>query len=128
MSLSVYLSRRRLLSYDEGKTHIDDNEELYWANITHNLVKMADQTVLYLAIWNPTELLKANDKHKVEVKAKDIIPHLEIGLSQLKKDPFYYQKFNPKNGWGNYEVFVSFVGKYLNACKEYPESDVRVSS
>lgn len=125
MSLNVYLSQRKFLSYDEGKTYIDEYEELYWANITHNLVKMADQTVLYLALWNPAELVKSKDKNKV--KAKDIIPHLEIGLLQLKKAPFYYQKFNPKNGWGTYEFLISFVEKYLNACKEYPESDVSVS-
>ena len=123
MSLNLYLSNKIYLSYDEGKTYIESEEQVYWANITHNLVKMADQTVLYLAIWCPNELLDT----KSEIKAKDIIDFLKIGLIKLKEDPNSFKKFNPQNGWGTYEILVDFVEKYLDACKEHPESVVGVS-
>jgi hypothetical protein len=44
----------------------------------------------------------------------------------LKDNPERYKEFNPENGWGNYEVLVGFVSKYLDACYEYPDSDVEV--
>ena len=45
MSLDVYLNRKRYLSYDEGKTYTEDNENVYWANITHNLGKMVKRNL-----------------------------------------------------------------------------------
>ena len=123
MSLNVYLTKKTPLYYYEGEPYFDKFDELYWANITHNLVKMADQTVLYLAIWCPNELLE----NKSEIKAKDIIDFLKIGLRKLKEDPNNFKKFNPKNGWGTYEVLVNFVEKYLSACEKYPEANVEVS-
>ena len=37
----------------------------------------------------------------------------------------YFEQFNSDNGWGMYEHFVPFVEKYLNACKENPESYIQ---
>lgn len=106
MSLDVYLSKIQ-------KT------EIYEANITHNLKEMADRAGIYLAIWRPEEL---NIK-----KAKYLIPYIENGLLKLKSDPEYYKQFNPKNGWGNYDIFVSFLEKYLKACIENEEAEIDVS-
>jgi len=119
MSLDVYLTRPRWISYDEGKTHIRDDEEVYDANITHNLGSMAAEAGIYKALWRPEEIAKE--------KASDIIELLEIGLADLKARPEHFEKFNSSNGWGMYEHFVPFVEKYLNACKEYPESIIEIS-
>lgn len=139
MSLDVYLNRKRYLSYDEGKTYTEDTEQVYWANITHNLNTMAAEAGIYEALWRPHRLkegynISEND-HQAEWKfeeenttlAKDIIPLLEKGLSDLKTRPEYFEKFNSPNGWGMYEHFVPFVEKYLEACKEYPDAIIEVS-
>lgn len=139
MSLDVYLNRKRYLSYDEGKTYTEDTEQVYWANITHNLNTMAGEAGIYEALWRPHRLkegynISEND-HQAEWKfeeentslAKDIIPLLEKGLSDLKTRPEYFEKFNSPNGWGMYEHFVSFVENYLEACKEYPDAIIEVS-
>jgi hypothetical protein len=139
MSLDVHLNRKRYLSYDEGKTYVEDSEELYWANITHNLGTMADKAGIYEALWRPHRLKEGYNipegDNEAEWKfeeenvstAKDIIPILEKGLADLKARPKYFEQFNSSNGWGMYEHFVPFVEKYLEACKEYPDAIVGVS-
>ena len=119
MSLDVYLNRKRYLSYDEGKTYTEDTEQVYWANITHNLNKMAGEAGIYEALWRPEEIGKT--------KASEIVELLEKGLVDLKARPEYFETFNSPNGWGMYEHFVPFVEKYLEACKEYPDAIIEVS-
>ena len=119
MSLNVYLTRTKWVSYDEGKTQKKEEETVYDANITHNLNKMASEAGIYKALWRPEEIGRE--------KASDIIELLEIGLADLKARPEHFEEFNSPNGWGMYEHFVPFVEKYLNACKEYPECLIEVS-
>jgi hypothetical protein len=119
MSLDVQLIRKVYLSYDEGKTYIEkEEEELYWANITHNLNKMAAEADIYQALWRPEEINST--------KAKNIMKLLEKGLKNLKSRPEYFEQFNSSNGWGLYENFVPFVENYLKACKEFPNADIYV--
>lgn len=139
MSLDVYLTRKKWVSYDEGKTQTEENEEVYWANITHNLGKMADEAGIYEALWRPHRLKEGynipESDHQAEWKfeeenkttAKDIIPLLEKGLADLKARPEHFEKFNSPNGWGMYKHFVPFIEKYLEACKEYPDAVIEVS-
>ena len=119
MSLDVYLSRKKYVSYEKRAEPVEEMEELYWANITHNLGKMAKEAGIYKALWRPGEINA--------VKAKDIIEIVEVGLTDLKSRPEYFKKFNSPNSWGMYEHFVPFVERYLNALKEYPESLIKVS-
>jgi hypothetical protein len=119
MSLDVYLTRKKWVSYDEAKTHTEENEEVYWANITHNLGKMAAEAGIYEALWRPEEIGKT--------KASEIVELLEKGLADLKARPEHFETFNSPNGWGMYEHFVPFVEKYLEACKEYPDAVIEVS-
>lgn len=119
MSLDVSLFRKYHISYDGGKTLEEKEESVYDANITHNLGDMADKAGIYYALWQPEEIGKS--------KAKDIIELLEKGLTDLKARPEYFEQFNSPNRWGMYENFVPFVEKYLEACKEYPETDIYVS-
>lgn len=119
MSLDVCLTRKKWVSYDECKTHIEENEQVYWANITHNLGKMAGEAGIYEALWRPEEIGKT--------KASEIVELLEKGLADLKERPKHFEKFNSPNGWGMYEHFVPFVEKYLEACKEYPDTIIEVS-
>lgn len=95
------------------------SDEVYSANITHNLGKMADEAGIYELLWRPDEV--------GITKAKDLIEPLKEGLLKLKEKPDYFNKFNASNGWGLYKHFVPFVENYLNACIQYPEADVNVS-
>jgi len=119
MSLDVYLTRKKWVSYDEGKTYTEENEEVYWANITHTLNTMAEMAGIYKALWTPEEINK--------IKAGEIVELLEKGLADLKARPTYFEKFNSPNGWGMYEHFIPFVEDYLKACKEYPDALIYVS-
>lgn len=92
---------------------------VFEANITHNLADMAIKAGLYKALWRPDE--------NNFVLAEDIIHILEKGLAKLKAKPAYYKKFNPKNGWGDYDNLVSFVEKYMNACEENPKLLIQIS-
>ena len=136
MSLDVILYRNYLVSYDEGKTLEPKREEVYSANITHNLGKMASEAGLYEALWRPHRLKPGydipEDDHKAEweyednnpVRAHEIIEIIEKGLADMKARPKHYEKFNSPNGWGLYKHFVPFIEKYLAALKEFPETQV----
>jgi hypothetical protein len=106
LSLDVYLTATR-------------PTEVYEANITHNLGKMAREAGIYEALWRPEEI--GIDK------AEQLIEPLTVGLEKLKADPAHYEQFNSPNGWGMYEHFVPFVENYLEACKNNPDAYITVS-
>ena len=97
----------------------DESNEVYSANITHNLTGMAAAAGIYEPLWRPEEV--------GITKAVQLIEPLMLGLVMLKADPVKFSAFNATNGWGLYKHFVPFVEKYLQACREYPTATVRVS-
>lgn len=115
MSLNVYLNP----VCPKCGHHIENATPLFSANITHNLCKMADEAGIYECVWRPDE---------IEIKnAAQLIPMLERGLKSLTSMPNHFGMFEPENGWGTYEGFVSFLESYLNACRESPEAWIEVS-
>lgn len=96
-----------------------DVDEVYSDNITHNLNRMAGEAGIYEALWRPEELGITT--------AGQLIQPLTDGLALLQSEPARFQAFNPSNGWGSYEGLVSFVARYLEACREYPTALVRTS-
>lgn len=121
MSLDVYLKNPNPVKEIcwECNSEYEKFEELYSANITHNLGEMASKAGIYYALWRPEE--------KGWKTAGDIIDVLEKGLKKLKSKPKYFEKFNAENGWGMYKHFVPFVEEYLKACKANPEAIIEVS-
>jgi hypothetical protein len=124
MSLDVYLHGEPELYECEcpdcGHKHLATlSTSLFDANITHNLNKMADAAGIYEALWRP-------DEHGF-VRARDIIPILERGLTQMEEEPRRFQQFDSSNGWGTYDDFVPWVRRYLQACREWPDAYIRVS-
>lgn len=119
MSLWVSLNQKASehCGCPECKGHVP--EEVFDANITHNLTEMADEAGIYQAIWRPEEI----GAHE----ASDIIPILEVGLAKMKAEPERFQQFNSSNGWGLYEDFVPWVESYLNACIANPDAVIEVS-
>ena len=131
MSLDVYLK-------NNSCPHCGRSDEGYWANITHNLCKMAEEAGIYEALWRPHRLKPEYDvpdeDYKAEwafedqctVLANEIITPIEKGLQDLKARPDHFKQFDASNGWGTYEQFVPWVEEYLNACKLSPNAKVEV--
>ncbi len=92
--------------------------DVYSANITHNLGKMACAANLYDYLWDVEE--------KGIKTAEQLIEPLTHGLSLLNSNPEKFKYYNPSNGWGNYEVLVNFVTDLIEACKQYPQASVSV--
>jgi hypothetical protein len=97
----------------------DEDGEVYWRNITHNLGKMASEAGLYEAMWRP-------DEHGL-THARDLIGPLRDGLATLQSDSERFKAFNPENGWGDYDGLLAFAASYLAACMNWPDAEVRVS-
>lgn len=96
-----------------------ESNDVFWANITHNLGGMAEAAGIYQALWRPDEIGLS--------KARSLIDPLRDGLKYLKDNPAEFRKHNPANGWGTYEGLVDFVERYLTACEIFPDADIRVS-
>lgn len=96
-----------------------DDLEGYSANITHNLNAMAGEAGIYEALWRPNE--------NGITEAWQLIALLRSGLELLRSDRPRFEKFNPANGWGDYDGLVSFVAEYLAVCEQDPEAEVSVS-
>ena len=99
-------------------TH-EDSGDIFHANITHNLGRMAEQAGIYMAMWRPDEI-------GVEIAAQIIEP-LEKGLELLRSNPDRFKAFNPENGWGDYDGLVQFAEEYLEACRHFPDARVYAS-
>lgn len=97
---------------------------VYNANITHNLTEMASEVKccgplsLYEWIWRPEE-------NRI-TRAGQLITPLSEGLLELKKNRSKYSKYNPENGWGDYDNLVQFVQHYSDACIKYPKAEIGV--
>ena len=120
MSLDVYLNSPTPSACGECGS-MAQYEELYSANITHNLSGMAGAAGIYKHLWRPDEL------EPPITRAAELIEPLKAGVVWLKTNPEEAKKHNAANGWGLYEHFVPFVEKYLEACIQNPEALVNVS-
>ena len=95
--------------------------EIFEANITHNLGKMASEVSnkFYLAVWHPERLGITT--------CSQLYNYLYDGLFELKSKPDYYRQFeNPE--WGRYEDFIPWLEKYLKVCQENPDGVISTSS
>lgn len=92
--------------------------DVFEANITHNLTRMADEAGLYRPLWEPETL-------GVDY-AGDLVGVLQDGISKLAKDREHFEQFNPPNGWGDYDSLLGFAKECLRACREYPNARIRV--
>lgn len=100
--------------------------EVYSANITHNLGKMANKVILsngqtlYSILWRPDECTPPY------TKASEIADLLAEGFNILQSDPEFFEQFNPENGWGDYEGLLNFVYNYRNACWDNPDAEIGI--
>ena len=124
MSLDIYLTGEPrevecTCSCCDHRHTRTERTEYFWANITHNLGRMAEEAGIYEACWHPDRI--------GAVKAADLINPLAAGLAALVADPQRFTKLNPSNGWGDYDGLIRFVDLYLSACRDYPHADINAS-
>lgn len=120
MSLDVYLYQSKTLTCDCGKVHeIETGEELYQANITHNLNSMAQFLGIYHHVWRPEEI-------EIE-KASQLIEPLKKAIEYMRENPAKCMEYDASNGWGTYDNFLPWLNRYLQACIDYPDARVVVS-
>lgn len=112
MSLDVYL-------VDNLCPHCKRRDDIWEANITHNLTAMADEAGIYKLVWRPDEVgIK---------KAGELVEPLTKAIDEMEADPERFKKHNPPNGWGSYSGFLHWVIQYRDACKRFPDADIEVS-
>lgn len=97
----------------------DKGQCVFECYVTHNLNKMANEAGIYEVMWRPDEIMCS--------EAQDIAEKLMEGLQSLIRRKWYFEQFNPSNGFGDYEGFVSVVTKYATACFENPTAKIEVS-
>jgi hypothetical protein len=97
---------------------VEVTDEVYSANITHNLGRMAAEAGIYEACWRPEEIGITH--------ARQLIEPLRSGIALMRADPPRFEKHNAPNGWGLYEHFVPWLERYLVACEQYPDAEVSV--
>lgn len=109
-----YPGREPVIAYIE-----DSDDEVFSANVTHNLGSMAQEAGVYEACWRPEEIGITH--------AKQLIEPLRKAIVDMKASPSRFHEHDPPNGWGSYESFLAWLERYLVACEEYPEARVSVS-
>jgi hypothetical protein len=112
MSLDIYLEL--------------DGEQVYGANVTHNLGKMAGEVdfgdgTLYGVLW------RSDIAGSMIERAADLIQPLRLSIQTMLKEPERFKLHNPKNGWGSYDRFIPWLQRLHLACIEFPNATVRIS-
>jgi hypothetical protein len=90
-----------------GADHYDTN-----VNATYNLGKM-----LRAAGFPDWEALRG-------APASEAAGMLNKVAGTLRADPETFRRYNPPNGWGNYELAVEFVETFRDHCSAFPAATI----
>ena len=127
-TVELSLEEAKLMYADNAigeETYLDDN--VFHANLTHNLVNMATHVEvdasrglsLYDILWDVLEIGYDTAKH--------ILVYLCNALTFMRENEAMLKEYNPKNGWGTYELLYRVVKEYSIACIEYPDATIEIS-
>ena len=90
---------------------------IYEANITYNLADMYYKCLdkeLGLKIFN-------------NMSCKKAIPILQKAIKDLIKNKKEYEKLNPENGWGSYDLLLRTFKEILKCCEENLDGKIELS-
>jgi len=114
------------MSYDVSltiNTGIEQITVVDCGNYTSNVWEMYEHAI------PPAKPGERGGLHRLhDMKAGDAIELLQKGILHMKDHKEFYMKFNPKNGWGNYEGAYNFLGNILSKCTIHPACTVELSS
>lgn len=113
------LNPDRMIQVGDFEESEYESDNVYEANITHNMGLMAGECGAYDVVWQP-------EKNGIVI-GHQLIQPLTEAIARLKSDPEHFKQFNPVNKWGNYEALLLFLENYLEACTQYPDALVEVS-
>ncbi len=97
----------------------NDDEEVHWANITHNLRQMAKAAGIYFHLWRPEEINIT--------QAFQLSTPLTLALAAMRDNPEWYRQFDAENGRGTYVQFLLWLDKLLEACNRWPAASISVN-
>ena len=113
-------NKRRAIEEELERLEDDyENAKLASHNVTHNLFKMAEVVGLDEVLWHPEQIGITS--------AFQMITPLEKAIKELEANSDKYKAYNPPNGWGNYDIFVSFCRSVLRTCHENPDAVIEVA-
>lgn len=92
-----------------------DNEEIFDANMTHDVTPMWHKAGCYDALY-------MSDGQKA-MDVRDIIVDAVVDMMKYKKE---YQKLDSPNGWGTYDDAFKFLLSVAVACCDFPEAIIGV--
>ena len=99
-------------------TILNDSDDVWSGNITHNLADMAAAAGVYDAVWRP-------DEHGFD--AASVLTAIAGGLTTLLLHRERFELLNPTNGWGDYDALVMFLAEYALELSKYPHATIEVS-
>ncbi len=89
-------------------------------NITHNMGEMARNIpVGDKWTWTLYDVMWHGDENNL-INTNDITVFLQNAVRYMKKNKEELQKFNPENGWGDYDGLLKTVEDFLESCVEFP--------
>lgn len=84
-------------------------------NYTYNCSKM---------LWEAADTsLSALHGKPVE----EVAQVLSKGVAVMRADPARFQAMNPENGWGDYDSWLDYLDRIIDACQRYPGAVLEVS-
>lgn len=67
------------------------------------------------------------------IKVLDGYPCAEVAgilkdiITEMRSDPEHYKTFNPENGWGSYQSFISVLQSIYEDCLDHPDCEFEVT-
>lgn len=93
--------------------------EIYRDQITHNLIRIAEDVGIYMHLWHPEEI--------GVTKARQLVEPLQSALALLRAEPARFERHNAPERSGPLTHFGRVVENYLRACQQNPDADVCVT-
>ncbi len=96
-------------------------DQIWWRNITHNLVKMAIAANVYEVCWRSF----GPPGDKPIVTAAQALPIVSAGIQWLDENEAIALQLEPPNGWGSYQGLRDFLREFERACIDAPTAVLR---
>lgn len=93
----------------------EDDKRIHWFAVPETMDIMAKESGLYDVIWIPNTISS--------IETISVIPVLEAGINKLKNNPSLFKELYEFRT-NAYEHFLSYMEKYLDVCKDYPDAVV----
>jgi hypothetical protein len=114
MSWDVYLYR---------KEREERDSDINVGNYTSNCAQMFASAISGVTNRRPN-IREFSDLSGL--KTQDAFTILADVINIMIKNPDYFEKMNPENGWGSYRTYLNFLIDFLLACAHNPDWTVDI--